>query len=97
MQKYQQIGETYLLIEQGRDKYLLWAVIENDFNYDSTILEVVEEGPDFGRKVIVSTSWVNDQPDFGLLIEPAGKIAFTKGIQFIKKPGLFPEKAKTLK
>lgn len=90
-----QIGETYLLLDQAKDKYLLWAVIENDFKCGSTTLQVVEDGPDKDKTKIVSTSWIKKQPEFGMVIELAGEIVIENGKQHVK-PALENAQAKTL-
>lgn len=83
MKGYPKIGTTYLLQEQNQEIGLLWAVVENDSNFQTTKLEVVIEGPDFGRQVVVATSWLKKQENFGIFIEPVGTIIRKDGVEYV--------------
>lgn len=61
MKGYAHIGTLYLLKEPKGDKNLVWAVIENNSNDETSTLVVVEECPKKGMKAKVNAKWLNER------------------------------------
>jgi len=84
MKGYAQIGTLYLLREPKGDKNLVWAVIENNSNDETSTLVVVEECPKKGMKAKVSAKWLYEREPFGPILPPSDEIVIENGIEFVK-------------
>lgn len=99
MQGYATIGTMYSLREQNSDKSLIWAVIENDSNDNTSTLLVVEDCPKKGKQVKVDATWLYEREPIGPILPPNGEIVIEHGIEFVRpireevKPKMFvPQK-----
>lgn len=61
MEGYASIGTLYLLREPKGDKNLVWAVIENNSNYKTSTLVVVEECSKKNMKAKVNAKWLYER------------------------------------
>ena len=84
MKGYASIGTIYSLREQHSDKILIWAVIENNSNDNTSTLVVVEDCPEIGKRVKVDAKWLYEREPLGPIFPPAGEIIIKQGIEFIR-------------
>lgn len=84
MEGYATIGAIYSFRPQHSDKNLMWAVIENNSNDNTSTLLVVEKCPENGRKVKVDAKWLYDQEPIGPILPPAGEIIIEDGKEFVR-------------
>ena len=84
MEGYPEIGTLYLLRHPYIDRWIFYAVVENNFNKNSTILEVVEKCPELGMRTIASSSWINSMTPVGITYDPNGKVVVEDGVEYIK-------------
>lgn len=84
MEGYAIIGALYYLREQYSDRSLLWAVIENNSNDNTSTLVVVEDCPENGKKVKVAAKWLYEREPIGPIFPPTGEVIIENGIEFIK-------------
>ncbi len=82
MEGYPSIGTLYFLKYEACD--LLWAVIENNANNQTSTLVVVEKGPKLGKRVEVNVHWLNERAPLGPIIKPEGELVIENGIEFVK-------------
>lgn len=88
MKGYAHIGTLYLLKEPKGDKNLVWAVIENNSNDETSTLVVVEECPKKGMKAKVNAKWLNEREPIGPILPTSDEIVIENGIEFVKSKGL---------
>lgn len=84
MQGYASIGTIYSLREQHSDKSLIWAVIENNSNDNTSTLLVVEDCPENGKQVKVDAKWLYEREPIGPVFPPNGEIVIENGVEFVK-------------
>ena len=88
MKGYAHIGTLYLLREPKGDKNLVWAVIENNSNDETSTLVVVEECPKNGMKAKVNAKWLYEREPIGPILPTSDEIVIENGIEFVKSKGL---------
>ena len=88
MKGYAHIGTLYLLREPKGDKNLVWAVIENNSNDETSTLVVVEECSKKGMKAKVNAKWLYEREPIGPVLPPSDEIVIENGIEFVKSNGI---------
>jgi len=88
MKGYAHIGTLYLLREPKGDKNLVWAVIENNSNDETSTLVVVEKCPKKGMKAKVNAKWLYEREPIGPILPTSDEIVIENGIEFVKSKGL---------
>lgn len=83
MQGFATIGALYILSIRGFEKST-WVVIENNSNENKTILENIEEGPNYGIKISVDAAKLNEREPLGPILNVNGEIVIEDGREFIK-------------
>lgn len=53
MEGFATIGATYILNVRNFERSTFFVVIGNNFNDNTTILQSMEYGPDYGKKIVV--------------------------------------------
>lgn len=86
MEGYARIGTLYFLKEPKGSKNLLWSVIENNSNEETTTLEVVEECPKKGMKVKVNARALYERNPIGPILPLSEDIVIENGREFIQVP-----------
>jgi len=84
MDGYASIGAIYFLRERHSSKSLIWAVIENNSNDNTSTLLVVEDCPENGKKVKVDAKWLYEREPIGPIFPPVGEIVIENGIEFVR-------------
>ncbi len=84
MNGYPSIGTTYLLRDPISDKILVWAVIENNLNDQTSTLLVVEACPENGKKAKVDAKKLYEREPIGSILPVVGNIVVEDGIEFVK-------------
>jgi len=88
MEGYARIGTLYLLREPKDDKNLVWSVIENNSNDETSTLVVVEECSKKGKKAKVNAKWLYEREPIGPILPPSDEIVIENGIEFVKSNGI---------
>lgn len=96
MDGYAKIGTLYLLREPNGNKNLVWSVIENNSNNQTSVLMVVEDGPKKGMKAKIDAKWLYEREPIGPVLLPNCDVVIENGIEFIR-PLEVKEHSKTLK
>lgn len=84
MEGYAHIGTLYLLREPKGEKKLVWSVIENNSNDETSTLVVVEECSKKGMKAVVNAKWLYEREPIGPILPPSGDIVIENGREFIR-------------
>ena len=84
MEGYPEIGTIYLLMHPYKNRRAFYAVVENDFNKEASVLEVIEECPEIGMRTLVSALWINKMKPVGMVYDPNWEVAVEDGIQYLK-------------
>ena len=88
MEGYARIGTLYLLREPKGDKNLVWSVIENNSNEETSTLVVVEECSKKGMKAKVNAKWLYEREPIGPILPTSDEIVIENGIEFVKSNGI---------
>ena len=88
MEGYARIGTLYLLREPKGDKNLVWSVIENNSNDETSTLVVVEECSKKGMKAKVNAKWLYEREPIGPILPTSDEIVIENGIEFVKSNGI---------
>lgn len=73
MQGYANIDTIYYLREEHIRKKLLFEVIENNRNDQTSTLMVTEDCPEKGMKVKVNAKWLNEREAVGPILPVIAK------------------------
>lgn len=92
MKGYSHIGTLYLFRLPKGTKSLLWTVVENNSNDQTSTLEVVEKCPEQGTTVKVDAKWLYEREPVGPIFPSTGEIVIENGIEFIKPKPIKKEK-----
>lgn len=87
MNGFATIGTLYMLSIKLEKRYIersIWAVIGNNFNNNTTILENVEFGTNQGMQIAVDATKLYKKEPFGLVLPTNGEIVTEDGKQFVK-------------
>lgn len=84
MNGFATIGTLYMLSIERYSERSIWAVIGNNFNNNTTILENVEVGPNQGTKIAVDATKLYEKEPLGLVLPTNGEIVTEDGKQFVK-------------
>lgn len=85
MKGYACIGALYLLREPKSNRNLLWSVIENNSNDETSTLVVVEEGSKKDMKTTVDAKWLYEKEPIGPILLPSEDIVIEDGREFIRQ------------
>ena len=88
MEGYARIGTLYLLREPKGDKNLVWSVIENNSNEETSTLVVVEECSKKGMKAKVNAKRLYEREPIGPILPTSDEIVIENGIEFVKSNGI---------
>ena len=90
MKGYPHLGTLYLLRIQTSNSNgsnsLVWSVIENNSNNNTSTLMVVEDCSEKGEKATVDATLLNEREPLGPILPPNGEIVIENVIEFIR-PG----------
>lgn len=84
MDGFPKIGAMYLLREINANKVLVWSVIENNMNDNTSTLMVIEQCLEKGRKIKVDAKWLYEKAPIGPTLIPSGDIVIEDGKEFIR-------------
>lgn len=98
MKEFASIGAVYSIPnpkEYGKSFYC--RVIENDFNRNISVLEVIEDCPEIGKKFEVDSKALYICSGLGIILPPDGDIVIENGREFIRPRQEVEGKTHTLK
>ena len=84
MKGYASIGTLYSLKEPKGDNNLIYSVIENNSNDETTTLVVVENCSKKGTKVKVNAKALYERNPIGPILPVSDDVVIENGIEFIK-------------
>lgn len=84
MDGYSRIGMLYILPSLVTRKRLVWVVIENDLNDQTSTLQVIEDCPEYGYKHKINSQWLYEQEPVGIILDNDDAIVCENGREFIR-------------
>lgn len=98
MEGFASIGAVYSIPNPKKyGKSFYCRVIENDFNRNISILEVIEYCPERGKKYEVDSKILYTCSGLGIILPPDGDIVIENGREYVKPREEIKEISKTLK